>query len=414
MGYSAYQIYQMLASGNSSAMMQAGDAAYGQAPAMDDVNVQVKNLTQQMNSAWQGNASDLATAGAGPLGGAAQSANEALTSHTNACYSQASALDTAKASVTPIDASAPQNNLLNQAESVFVETDLDKQIAQYQTDSNHNVQVYNSYNNVTSENISQMPSSYGEIPVTNTNISVVNPSMGDPGGAGYRYAGSSVNVSAGGSGTGTSGYAGTGAGTGGSSGTYRAPGGGTVTSGSGAGPVGGGSSWNDPINTTTSSAGSTNEPIVGGVGGYPEDDPALSGAKGFVSNEGAFGGGVGGGLPGEGALGGGAAGGASGSGASGSGGSASGGAGAEGQSSSSSTGQGARSGIGSNAAENAAARGAAGLPGEEGGMGGGGVGGRRGEGDEDKEHKTAEYLQEPDPDSFWGVDTPTVPPVLGL
>jgi len=40
-------------------------------------------------------------------------------------------------------------------------------------------------------------------------------------------------------------------------------------------------------------------------------------------------------------------------------------------------------------------------------------GGRGAKGEEDKEHKTAEYLQEADPDAIFGTDQMTVTPVIG-
>ncbi|TCO65284.1 hypothetical protein [Actinocrispum wychmicini] len=83
------------------------------------------------------------------------------------------------------------------------------------------------------------------------------------------------------------------------------------------------------------------------------------------------------------------------------------------------TGAGARgfgpgSGVGGLAAEQAAmGRGGAGGAGR-GGMGGmGGMGGHKGEGGEDEEHQRASFLVEPDPDSTFGTDEITAPPVIG-
>jgi hypothetical protein len=58
----------------------------------------------------------------------------------------------------------------------------------------------------------------------------------------------------------------------------------------------------------------------------------------------------------------------------------------------------------------AGARGAAGSSGT-GGMGAGRGGGSRGQGD--GEHKRASYLVEADPDSIFGTDERTAPPVIG-
>jgi hypothetical protein len=45
-------------------------------------------------------------------------------------------------------------------------------------------------------------------------------------------------------------------------------------------------------------------------------------------------------------------------------------------------------------------------------MGPGGAG-RGGKDEDDQEHRTAEYLQEADPDALFGSDQLTVPPVIG-
>jgi hypothetical protein len=60
------------------------------------------------------------------------------------------------------------------------------------------------------------------------------------------------------------------------------------------------------------------------------------------------------------------------------------------------------------ATQEAMSRAAAGAAGEP-GMAGRGQGKK---GEEDKEHKTAEYLQEADPDAIFGTDQLTVPPVI--
>jgi hypothetical protein len=79
-------------------------------------------------------------------------------------------------------------------------------------------------------------------------------------------------------------------------------------------------------------------------------------------------------------------------------------------------GPGGSSGVGGLAAEQAAmGRGgmAGGAGGGRGGMGGMGAGAHKGEGDEDEEHQRASFLVEPDPDSTFGTDELTAPPVIG-
>ena len=79
-------------------------------------------------------------------------------------------------------------------------------------------------------------------------------------------------------------------------------------------------------------------------------------------------------------------------------------------------GAGGRSGVGGfGSGEDEIAAGRAAAAGARGASGAGGSGaGRGGKREEDAEHKTAEYLQEDDPDAIFGTDQKTVPPVIGL
>ena len=77
---------------------------------------------------------------------------------------------------------------------------------------------------------------------------------------------------------------------------------------------------------------------------------------------------------------------------------------------------GARSGIGAGASaveESALEEGAIGPRGSTAGVPGG-LGSGRGRGDGDREHKRPDYLMESDPDSVFGTDEKTIPPVIGV
>ncbi len=145
-------------------------------------------------------------------------------------------------------------------------------------------------------------------------------------------------------------------------------------------------------------------PIGGMGGGFGGGEDSVRSGKGFGSGSGGFGSGSGSG------------GSASGSGGTGSGPTGAGGAGRAGASGASSAeaGAGGRSGAGAAAAEESAMqRGAAGAR----GAGGRGMGmmprGGGSKGGEDGEHQTASYLVEADPDSIFGTDEKTAPPVIG-
>ncbi|MEV6908273.1 hypothetical protein [Amycolatopsis sp. NPDC051071] len=145
---------------------------------------------------------------------------------------------------------------------------------------------------------------------------------------------------------------------------------------------------------------------LGGPPSIPEGGPIKGGPLGGSPKLPSFGGGGGG--VGGGSLGGGGVGG------SGAGGGGLGGAGRA----TGSLGMGGAVGAGAMEAEGAAGRGAGSGAGKAGGaggmgpMGGMGAGGAKGQGDEDKEHKIADYIESDDP-SFFSPDEVVAPPVIG-
>jgi hypothetical protein len=298
---------------------------------------------------------------------------------------------------------------------------LDNQVSQYNASSQHNVQVYQTYAQTSSATASDMPQVYGQIPVSNATITVVSPSS--VGASGARY--SAMGVVGGGGGVSSEGeYAASRLtappGAGDESGTELSG----ASEGSGAGtidvPPGGGGGWNLPglpnepnINTNVSGwipPGETEDPqadlFPGAIGGGNSDDEDNSNGKGspnppFTGNlnpGGGFGGvGGGGGANAANSLHAGTA-----------------GSGANSSDITNSSRSG--SGIGMNAASEETMMGSGiagpgGATGEDGMPMGGMGGGRRGE--EDQEHKAAQYLQEADPDALFGTDEMTAPPVIG-
>ncbi|WP_157767954.1 PPE domain-containing protein [Actinosynnema pretiosum] len=205
-----------------------------------------------------------------------------------------------------------------------------------------------------------------------------------------------------GGGTGGGGTGGGGIGGGGTGGGYVPPGGvgylppggtGTGGTGTGSGGLGGGRGG---------LGGGTGAGGLGGRGGAG----GLSGGPGGLAAAGGRAGGFGGGASGFGG----------GAGGFGAGGSGVGGSGLGAGGSSSALGEGGRSGVGGYGSGGAGGLGgvAAGRGGAAaGGMGAGGMGaaGGRGNGEEDKEHKTASYLQETE--DVFGDGTLVAPPVIG-
>lgn len=415
-GYSATQIYQMFQSGpGTTGMYYATDGAATQMSTQDDLNNQIIQLNSKMAGAWDGAASEQAMSGAVPLANAAQDATNALAVHQNVLSSQAEAFTTARNSVTNVPAQMPDNTM-NDVLAVFGDTGpLDDQISQYNASSQHNVAVYQTYAQTSSITADSMPQSYGQIPLSNATITVVSPTSTSGGGG---YAGvSSIGVSAGGTdaerqaalgklrnppgANGTTGGTMEDSVSGAPNGTIDVPPGGnggwrlpdvpnepnfntnpdawmptptpTIEDGFPVGPVPGGNSNNnneneEKLSNPLSPNFSGNLDPAGGPGGAQNAMNSLRGGPGL-------------------------------------------GSGASDVTNSS------RSGIGmaSQATEESmlgggGGLGPAGMPGEEGGMPGMGSGGRR---EEDKEHKSAQYLQEADPDALFGTDEMTAPPVIG-
>jgi hypothetical protein len=425
--YSAPDIYHRIRGGRGAGAFSSNGAMTEQQSSLQSqINQQVSDLNNKMNASWTGNASDQAVSGAAPLATASDSASTALNQASDAMHNQVGSFHTAYNSVVPMSNAAPQNNVLNEFVSgLGVTTPLDQQITNYNTAGQQNVQVYNNYSTQSSTNAAEMPTDFGTLPNPHPDVTVIPGPTGSSGGPTY---------------TGSVGPGGTGGNTPPSA--YQSPGGpraggGPVWTnpgepipvGSSGGPGPGGGVWELPP-TTIQSASPTMEfpPGGGGVppgeftdpnfpngmgpfGGLPPNEEGQSGGRGtfnpltgeWTSGEPGFGGSGGfGGAGGPGGFGG----------AGGSGGIGTGASGGAGGSGTSGAGGNSGAGIGPGAEEAAFGR-PGGLAGAPGGAPGAMGGGRGARGEEDEEHKTAEYLQEADPDAIFGTDQMTVPPVIG-
>jgi hypothetical protein len=465
--YSAPDIYHRIRGGRGSGGFSTnGAVTEEQGVLQSTINEQVTELNAKMNAAWQGEASTQAVSGAAPVASAAESASTSLNTASGAMNNQVNVFHAAYNSVVPMPDTAPKNNVINEMVSgLGVNTPLDQQINDYNASGQHNVQVYNNYSSQSAANAAQMPTAFDKLPEPHPSITVVAPTGSGAGGGGFsgttipgsatgRVSGSFVPPPS----TGTSGT------------VNRAPGIGAAGPRSGV-PVptaSSGNTWELPPNTS----GDTTAPSMfgggepgggpgftgpggipvgggpGGSGGFPGEEFGLPGSgrngNGNGSNDGEFLGrnGVNSGFPGEpgfpgeGQFGNGP-GGFNAGGGQGYGGGRFGanGFGAPGGA----NGYGGANGPGGYGAANGpSGTGSAGAGGGNTGPGGltpgaeeafvrpgmnsmAGVGGdpmmgpagRGGQGEDDEEHKTAEYLQEADPDALFGYDQLTVPPVIG-
>jgi hypothetical protein len=405
----------------------------------DNLAVDIRTLTAEMDALWEGDAGGAARRGAGPLVVEHELAKPELHTAQDLTVRQVGSFDRAKAAVQPVPDKPEEPGFWDNVNPWSdAEDDFERDLQKHNGANDANVQVMRAYESDSTYNETGMPTSYGNLAPDQSAI-VVGPEPGDPGTGrpGQRWVPPSNPGENGSNPPGSSGIGNPP----GSSPGYQPPG---STNPSGAAPPGGWGSSQQPgygtgpgyqsPGTSASSAYPTNSyppgtyppgtsyppgtyppgtgpdgrgPNSGGQGGYPG-----------TGGSGPYGTGTGGSGGGSGAGGGGGARGGGGSGGYGSGGSGA-GSGAGG------TGAGARSGAGAGAGgfgagggfgdeghgnQNRAGAGAGGRGGA--GMGGGGGGGR-GQGGEDEEHQTASYLLENDPDSIFGSDEITAPPVIG-
>ncbi|MFI9384969.1 WXG100 family type VII secretion target [Kutzneria sp. NPDC052558] len=368
----------------------------------------VAALKASLGSAWSGDASEAAQSGTGPLEDYLKTAQTALSTHQDLLSRQTDSFHVANNSVHDIPNDPPSASVmdvLSDASGVSLITGggYMNKVQDWSDKAHANVAAYNSYANASTYNHNGLPTDYGtpggstsDIALAPTQTQTGDTGVDGPGGSGRHVVpntgggpgapgwspslgGGAGGVAGGGSGPGGSGGPGTPGypGGGGSTNTQGWPGGQSYPGGGGLNPPGGGS-------------GSGLGPGSGGVDGF-------GGAFGPLGSGGA----------GASAGGAGARGFRSGAGGVGGTGSSGGQAGA-----------GNRAGVGGVGEGGPGAAAAAGRPGAAGaagasGMAGGGAG-RGGRKEEDREHKSAAYLEDDYSDELVGKLPPTVPPVIGM
>lgn len=418
------QIYENFQHGEGSAgLSHASGEVNGMIGEYEDLGKEIEAVMKGMEPAWQGEAGNAATHGAGPMAVEFVQAQDPLNKAQDLVGRQGTLFDSTKHSVVPVppapDAPSGWDMILEGGSQVVTGEDTEAfqdyetKLGNHQDAAKHNVDQMNNYSTGSDYNTVNLPDSYGTMLATESAVHVDQDDGGgdDTGGGGET----------GSSGWNHHGYVYNGGG--GSAGGGGTSGGGATSGGGSAGvqpppDVPGG-------HTGTTTTGASAAPGYGGTapGTAPGQAAAASqngfgpmGSGGSQQGYGAGGGGVYGGSAGTGAYGGSGAG----SGGSGGGTGARGGSAGSGGQGGKSTGPkaGSESGAakrapGASAAEEAAGRSA---PKSGSGRGMGAMprgGGKGGGGDEDYEHERPSWLVEPDPDDFWfGGMGPVAPPVL--
>lgn len=364
----------------------------------DEVKRHIEDALRASHAIWEGQAADSMHQQVSPLAAFADSAK--ATAHGTAAVvgTQSTDFANAKNKLEPMPSSRPLDNLLNGFAPV--QTDLDKQISDYNNKSSMNQHVYQTYGEQTRANIASLPqwnpppTVHGVVP-TEQQLVQNNPEQ---------PLAPTHPVS-------------------------TQPNHGQLPSSVTPGPTTPGQDWqpqrpasvdpggnhpppHQPVAANMPQSADTpfasNTPFATNAAGYspPQSSvggwPSQSGYGGFGTSDGQHGAGAGGGYLGAGygpvRPG------------SGSGGSHLGTGSLPG---------GGRYGAGALPEQNVvggrggSAGGAAGRPGAAGGPGMSPMGAGRGRGEEDSEHHTPSYLVEPDPEGLFGTDEPTMPPVIG-
>jgi hypothetical protein len=377
-------------------------------------------LVMKMGSAWTGDASEAAQAGAAPLLRAFRDGQEALSTHQDLMGRQTESFGVAKTSVHDVPNQPPSasfGDMVSDASGVSLFTGggyLNK-VQDWSEKANANVTAYSNYANASTYNRANMPNEYGDPSGSSSDVTLASQQPGPngpgpggpsgvhgPGGTGgpnapvSHYSGGpgSSQWTPNGVGTpGTGGLPNTGTGSGTTS-TQGWPGGPSTPGTGGGWPTGGGPGGpGTGLGTGMGGGvdggfpgGAVGTPFGGGAGGYGTDGSgsAAGGTKGLR------GGGMGGTGGGGTARGGGVAGGTEGK-----------------------VGPGARAGTGMPGASGTTV--AAGRPGAPGTPGASGMpGGAQGRKEEDKEHKSAAYLEDDYSDELIGELPRTTPTVIGL
>lgn len=412
-GLSGAQIYSLMTSGPGTGSAQAGaNAAAGLERTYAGIEARLKRVGETLGEAWTGASADAAQAAGNPINQAMIQMQDSLRQADHSLSNQVYQFNLNKGQLKNMPADKPDTNLWDDVTPW--DTDTEDAVNSYNSQESHNRKVYSEFQSASNTNRGDLPREFPGVTTDNLQVEVVN-TGGDDG------RDKTGNGTPGRTGTtNTSGLPNSTGSPQGPDGTWTPPGtltGGDRTDTSGVGPgdggTGGGNKPGDltgrpPIGSVIERPPNTGIPPIG--------VPVGPGLGGGGTGRGPGGGGTGrgpGGGPGGGA--GGKLGGGAGSGRFGGGGL--GGVGAGGTAAQQPGGKagvfGAMGETGPNAGARGGAAGAAGRAGAA-GMGGMGGHGQKGQGEDDLEHKSADYLVTEENTNELIGDMPMVaPPTIG-
>lgn len=394
---SGNQIYTAMTTGpGTSSLQTAANTAKALERTYAELEGRLKRIGETLGEAWGGASADAAIAAANPINQAMVQMQDSLRQADRSFSNQVYQFNHDKARLKNVPQNKPDTDLWDDVTPW--DTDAEDAVNKFNGDEAHNRQVYREYQSASRTNRGELPQEMAGITADNLNVEVVDP--------GSNNQSNTTNTAGSGrpTGTGSPNFpTSTGSPQGPTGTTFTPPpginGGDTTTSWAGGGD-GGGGGGNKPGDL----GGGGNKPPIGSV----IERPVTAGIPPIgVPGGPGLGGGAGrgpGGGGGAGKVGGGAGAGKFGGGLSGTG---------AGQQSAGKAGVFGGMGENTAAGRGGAAAGATGKAGAA-GMGGMAGAGAKGQGDEDKEHKSADYLvTEENTNEIIG-DMPMVaPPTIG-
>jgi len=390
MVYSGWEIYTKLNA--VPATTQSLDAAQRASHTIKDIHHEItstmRSTQASLGTFWKGKGAEGGAAGLAPLIQTSEIAAQNMDNARNSMYEQNASFHKTRGAVVPVPNEKPGDDGPLDIVSIGASDD-EIAAAQFETDTRHNVEVYENYYQSTQPRATQLPPTYPAAHDPNVEVGGVTPDPIDPGTPGLHPIDGKHGSGGGGDGTRAAGF-------GGGPSSYTPP--------PGAG------NYQVPPPPVSSPVPDPRPPIMQPPGFRPPArentdlsqwkppvNPPRAGPPGGFGPGSGGGGGLGGGK-----MSGGMGGAGAGSGSGGLGGGRGSGVGMPGEG-------GMRGGA-------AMGGGAGGKAGAMGGGGMGGMGGGKGQGAEDEEHQRKILLPEEDPDSIFGGfedgQKPT-PPVIG-
>jgi hypothetical protein len=169
-GMSPHQIYEYFATGRGTGLLDDAQAATRQEWQLEDGRADlIRKQGELIRGGWQGSASEGAFGAAQPLAESALHGADALSRAEDLLDRQSGSYHRAANSVKPMPSEPPQMDI---NDTMLPFADYDKHVTTYQSDAQHNIEVYRGYDGASEYNQTNMPAAYSTVNHAGGNISV--------------------------------------------------------------------------------------------------------------------------------------------------------------------------------------------------------------------------------------------------